>query len=75
MLLSVGDWRLRVHALSKIWDKCIFNWKISSAQERIIHQLVRSSRQKSTDENANLHKDPQIIHILNDCWANFFGTI
>jgi hypothetical protein len=24
MLLSVGDWRLRVQALSKIWDKRIF---------------------------------------------------
>ena len=66
MLLSVGDWIIRMQALSKIWDKRIFDCKISSGQEGITHQLVHISGPKSTDENANLFSDPQIIQILND---------
>jgi hypothetical protein len=72
MLLSVGDWKLRVQALSKIWDKRIFERKISSCQEDIIHQLVYISGPKSTYQNATLLIDPQIIQILNDRPVKFF---
>jgi len=72
MLLFVGDWRLWLQALTKIRDKIIFDWKISSGQEGIIHQLVHMAGLETTDENANLFSDPQIIQILNVRLAIFF---
>jgi hypothetical protein len=47
----------------------------SSVQEVISHQLVDSSGSRSTDENANLYNDPQIIYLLNDRAANFVPVL